>query len=222
MYEQNQMLFSYEELYRWCSPKSVRGVIHVGAHLCEEIHYYNALQLKNDNVIWVEANPDHVKQSRMMYPQARIIEALCTDVEGQTYTFKITSNEGQSSSILDFGVHAIHHPHVKFVDEMQLTSTCLETIITPETVGDSTFKNLNMMNLDVQGAELLVLKGATKILPQIDYIYIEVNIDEVYKGCAQLPEMDAFLDGHGFQRVCEKIYSEYKWGDALYVRKTLL
>ena len=211
------MLFSFEELYRWCNPSTVKGVIHVGAHLCQELEYYRRLSLTDKDIVWVEANPNLVAQAKAMYPNSTIIQALCTDVAGKEYPFMVTSNEGQSSSILEFGVHAIHHPHVTSVDNITLTSSRLEDILDLESI-----KYYNMMNLDVQGAEMLVLKGAPKILPSIDYIYIEVNIDEVYKGCAQLPEMDAFMEEHGFQRVCEKIYQEYKWGDALYVRKTKL
>ena len=42
------------------------------------------------------------------------------------------------------------------------------------------------MNLDIQEAELLALKGSDKILNYIDAIYTEVNLDEIYLNCAKL------------------------------------
>ena len=51
----------------------------------------------------------------------------------------------------------------------------------------------------------------------IDYIYAEVNTKELYAGCAQLPELDAWLDARGFKRV-EISMTGWGWGDALYVR----
>ena len=41
--------------------------------------------------------------------------------------------------------------------------------------------DITSINMDVQGYELEVLKGATKTLEQVDYVYCEVNRDEVYE-----------------------------------------
>ena len=43
-------------------------------------------------------------------------------------------------------------------------------------------KDYNFINMDVQGYELEVLKGGTKVLEKVDYVYCEVNRDEVYEG----------------------------------------
>ena len=37
------------------------------------------------------------------------------------------------------------------------------------------------LNIDIQGAELLALKGMGELLHHFDYAYIEVNHDYVYK-----------------------------------------
>jgi len=51
----------------------------------------------------------------------------------------------------------------------------------------------DFINLDIQGAELLALKGATAILPFIKAIYTEVNEKELYENCGLIDELDAFL-----------------------------
>ena len=80
--------------------------------------------------------------------------------------------------------------------------------------------NCNMINIDVQGYELEVFKGAKKTLKKIDYIYCEVNRDEVYEGNAMVGELDEFLGEYGFERVETKWpESYYTWGDALYIKK---
>ena len=48
----------------------------------------------------------------------------------------------------------------------------------------------NFLNLDIQGAELLALRGIEDNLKFIDYIYTEVNTGEVYKNCAKVYEID--------------------------------
>ena len=62
------------------------------------------------------------------------------------------------------------------------------------------------------------MTGGKKWIKHVDVIYIEVNIAELYKDCATLPDIDEFLTEEGFERVVINI-TEYKWGDALYVRK---
>jgi hypothetical protein len=76
-------------------------------------------------------------------------------------------------------------------------------------------------NFDIQGAELFALKGANTAIKYAKAIYLEVNTEEVYKGCALIGELDNFLDKHNFKRVITKM-TEYGWGDALYIKTHLV
>jgi len=64
---------------------------------------------------------------------------------------------------------------------------------------------------------LEVLKGGTKTLEHVDYVYCEVNRDEVYENNALVEELDEFLAGYGMKRV-ETDWAGEIWGDALYIR----
>lgn len=75
----------------------------------------------------------------------------------------------------------------------------------------------NFINVDVQGYELEVLKGASETLRNIDYIMSEVNRDEVYENCAQVEELDNFLANYNFVRV-ETVWVGDIWGDAFYIK----
>ena len=78
----------------------------------------------------------------------------------------------------------------------------------------------NFINIDVQGYELEVFKGAAHTLNDIDYIYTEVNNDELYEDCVQMSQLDEFLgDLWGFKRIETKLVGNQKWGDALYVKQ---
>ena len=35
----------------------VKGVVHIGAHTCEELPFYYKLGLTNQDILWIEANP---------------------------------------------------------------------------------------------------------------------------------------------------------------------
>ena len=54
-------------------------------------------------------------------------------------------------------------------------------------------KKLYFLNIDTQSNELEVLKGFKNILFNIDYIYTEINIKNVYKNIALLLEIDSYL-----------------------------
>jgi glutamate synthase domain-containing protein 1 len=74
----------------------------------------------------------------------------------------------------------------------------------------------NFWNMDIQGAELMALKGAPKSIQYAKAIYLEVNQTEVYKGCGLISDIDTFLLQYNFKRVLTNI-TPYGWGDALYI-----
>ena len=41
----------------------ITGAFHLGAHDCEELHFYNNLGLKPEDVVWIDAIPSKVNES---------------------------------------------------------------------------------------------------------------------------------------------------------------
>tara|TARA_Y100000768_G_scaffold388693_1_gene386219 strand:- start:2977 stop:3603 length:627 start_codon:yes stop_codon:yes gene_type:complete len=193
---------------------NITGVLHVGAHECEEQEFYLNEKINPNNIHWIEAMQDKVDLMSMSNPLLNIYQAVISDKNNETVEFKITNN-GQSSSILDLGTHEKHHPHVHVTDTVKLKTTKLDTFISNKNIN---MNHVNFLNLDIQGAELLALKSMVENLKHIKYIYTEVNTEKVYKNCALISEIDVFLKQHGFERKCEAIYKQYGWGDALYIK----
>jgi len=192
-----------------------KGVLHVGAHLGEEAKDYNSLDVKN--VIWVEGNEkliDSLKLNLEGMEGHQVLEYLVSDLNDKEYDFNI-SNNGQSSSILEMDKHLIYHPQVRYIDSVKVKSKRIDTIIKDNgiDIGDYDF-----LNLDIQGAELIALKGMGETIKGFKYIYTEVNIGEVYKGCAKINEIDDYIGQYGFERVETKI-TPSEWGDAFYIKK---
>jgi FkbM family methyltransferase len=185
------------------------GILHVGAHECEELNDYERY-ISRSNILWVEAMPHKVIECKQRYPNLLIENAIVSDVV-ENVQFKI-SNNGQSSSILDFGLHSHYHPDVHFVTGFDGTTSLLKDILPKYNI------NYNFLNFDIQGAELKALKGMEEYLHKVDYLYSEVNSDYVYKGCALVTELDEYLHKFGLHRV-ETKWTDCKWGDAFYIRK---
>lgn len=202
------MLISLHELVKKYNI-NFKGVLHVGAHECEELNDY-LKYLSMDKILWVEAIPSKVNLCKERYPNILIENAIVSD-KVENVRFNI-SNNGQSSSMLEFGLHSTFHPYVHYVDYFEGETKLLKDIICNYNI------EYNFLNFDIQGVELKALKGMEEYLPKVDYIYVEVNSDYVYKDCALVEEIDSYLLQFGLKRVETQWCQDYRWGDAFYIR----
>lgn len=191
----------------------ITGILHVGAHLAEEADLYRENGIKL--VYWVEGNPDNISriETKVFRDNHWVINALVTDKNGEPTEFNITNYDSMSSSVFPFGTHTQFSPDTKFIDKRVYESRTLDSLWAEYQY----FPQVNLLNMDLQGAELLALKGGTELLKQIDYIYTEVNDREVYLGGALIEQLDAYLEG--FVRVETGWVANQGWGDALYIRR---
>jgi len=209
------MLIPFDYLFKKYDIQS-KGVLHLGANEGQEAEAYRSCGV--ERVVWVEALPDVYKklwEKVSKYENSTAILACLSDIDGQKVKFNIASNEAQSSSMLEFGTHSKEHPTVKFVDSIELTTTRLDTCFKDhgiEMIPDGWF-----LNIDLQGAELLALKGMGDLIQKFDHAYIEVNTRELYKGCPLAGEIDAFLHPYGFVPMETKMTGA-GWGDRYYQR----
>ena len=87
-------------------------------------------------------------------------------------------------------------------------------------------ESIDILKLDVQGAELLVLEGARRMLEnkKINLIFTEVEFIEIYKGQPLFHEITAFLSAYNYQlfglHTAHKFDNgQLAWGDAIYLKK---
>jgi len=188
---------------------SIKGVIHIGAHYGEENPVYNEIGIPNR--VFFEPLKKNFKKLRENvgdgYPLYNI--ALGNDTKDvEMYVESI--NLGQSSSILKPMGHLIQYPHITFDEREIVPMKKLDDI-------GLNMSNFNFINMDVQGYELEVLKGAKNTLKNIDFIMSEINRDEVYENCAKIYELDEFLQDYGFEWV-EEDWGGDVWGDGFFIK----
>jgi FkbM family methyltransferase len=208
------MLISQEDVIAALNAANIKptGVLHIGAHECEELSFYERIGILQENIVWIDAIDEKVQQSKAR-GIPNVFKAVITDKDGDKVTFH-RSNNVQSSSVLDFGTHAINHPWVHYVSDTVETTVTVDTFL-QENGLDA--RRYDFWNLDIQGAELMALKGSLQALQYVKALYLEVNTKEVYKGCGLIGEIDSLLGARGFKRVITDI-TDAHWGDALYVR----
>jgi FkbM family methyltransferase len=197
-----------------------KGVIHVGANLGQERELYAAYGL---NVIWIEPIPEVCNELKTLihsYPRQKAFCYLVTDVDGREYLFHVSNKGGGASSIYDLAGHKELWPDVTYTETISLNSITLSSLMRKERLDVTGY---DVLVLDTQGSELLVLKGATSLLPHIRYVRAEVADFEAYAGCCKLDDMDNFFKGYGFRRIATGRFAEKKevgsYYDVLYGRE---
>lgn len=185
--------------------RKVPGVIHVGASGGQERDLYAKFNLK---VLWIEPIPqifeilsDNIKS----FPRQRAENRLITDRDGTEYVFHIANNYGMSSSILPLDRHQEIWPDVRFDSQMLLRSIALDTLLDEIAAGTHDY---GALVVDTQGSELLVLKGACKLLNRITYVKTEAADFECYSGCAKVADLEIFLSDFGFELIRRDKFAE--------------
>ena len=190
----------------------ITGAFHVGAHECEELGFYKQLGLEPKDVIWIDAiNEKVIEAQNRGIPN--VYNAIVSDEDDVDVVFNVANNF-QSSSLLEFKTHLTEHPTIEFVRQIKGKSITINSFFKRNNIKN--IEKYNFWNFDIQGAELMALKGATDYIQNIQAIQIEVNTEELYKDCALIGEIDNFLSNYGFKRVITNI-GRNGWGDALYI-----
>jgi FkbM family methyltransferase len=193
------------------------GIIHVGAHLAEEYTDYQRFMISpGTSCIWIEPQPEKVVFLRELFakkPQHKVIEALAWSEDARDITLNIT-NFSPASSVFDLRPSRDFYPSIEVSSQIKLSTSRLETILDVE-------DKFDFLVLDVQGAELEVLKGLGRRLAEINWIFTEVSRkNDLYEGGVLYLELKQYLENNGFkQKFVEwdrKTYS--KQGDALFIR----
>jgi FkbM family methyltransferase len=194
----------------------IRGVIHVGGHVGDELSSYK--QCGVENLILFEPQKhcyDKLckKVQEINFPNATVINKALGNRTGKIEM--ISDPTGLCGSILNPKLHLEISPDVVFSERFDVDISTLDDEI-PEN------HEYNFLNMDTQGYELEVLKGGVNTLNQIEYIYTEVNQVEVYENNAMIGELDEFLNQYDMERVVTGWHGSQTWGDAFYIKRGLI
>jgi FkbM family methyltransferase len=95
--------------------------------------------------------------------------------------------------------------HVEIVETNTLFEFCHENNI----------KLIDYIHMDVQGAELLVLKGSKELIKKIKMIWLEVENVSLYKDQPLKKDVESFMMLNGFTKIKDTV--DYISGDQLWV-----
>lgn len=213
------MLLNLQNLIKKHNMK-IHGVIQVGCHHSEEHDEY--VKAGIENFFYIEPSEKAISflvNKHLHDDNVIIFKGACGSSYKEVEMFVEEKNIGQSNSILKPKNHLVQYPDIVF------TKTQLTKVYTLDYLVDTKeSEDYNFLNLDCQCYEMEVLKGATCVLQNIDYIMTEVNNvgAELYEGCTDINELDEFLLKYSFIRVEEPKWIGGTWSDTLYIKQSLI
>jgi FkbM family methyltransferase len=166
-------------------------VLHIGAHKGTEVSLYGDLGL---SVVWIEGNPElfpELCENLRLFPNQIAICSLLGGVDLDKVDFHIANNDGQSSSIFNFGSQ-MNHKDLVMSRTIELPMRRLDSVLQDEQVPKGSH-----WVIDVQGAELEVIRGAGDLIRNAYSLEVEVSTKDEYSGGAKFEEVNTTLNSLG-------------------------
>ncbi len=184
------------DLLRQLRGSSLAGQLRVlcviGAHRFDEAELINRLFPSLTHIIVFEPLPGPLVRLReLASADARliIVPAAVSDQDG-TAIFHVTDNDGQSSSLLEFGSHSEHFPQVKIAQTIEVATRRVDSVFREQGLPLP-----DMLLIDVQGAEYQVLQTLVgPLLSGVRFIYAEVSHEPLYQGGRPLSDVEGLLE----------------------------
>ena len=194
----------------------VQQIIIVGAHFGNEVL---PMLRKYPEVKFhlFEASPRYINTLNKRFAseqRVRIHGCAVSDSDG-TSTFFETNLDG-SGSLLQVGDLARDIYGAKPAESYSVETTRLDT---HARMNGYAHEMIACLWMDVQGAEMRVLRGARDMLTRTHSVFTEISIvSPLYEGGAMFHELEEYLRGFGFQVVSIGTDAANGTGNALFVR----
>ncbi|MBW8785246.1 MAG: FkbM family methyltransferase [Novosphingobium sp.] len=174
-----------EQAYRRLTGKGYRpsGIIDVGAYRGEWTRLAPRV-FRDVPTLMVEAQGGKIPH----------LERVCSELAGVTYVNAALSSEPGKEVVfheMETGSSLLHENSNVAAREVRMVTQTLDGIAAA--VPAPLF-----LKIDVQGAELMVLAGATATLDRADLVQLEIAVLEYNRGAPTMREVLDYMDARGF------------------------
>lgn len=210
-----------ENLLSFISDKTKNYIIFdIGARDClQSIEFYK--HFPNAKIYAFECNPNTVqlcKENIKNYSdRITLIEGAVSNSDGEITFYPINQtktittwkdgNPGASSLFRSNGTYPIEH-YVQ--DEIKTNCHRLDTMMKKYNI-----PRVDVIWMDLQGAELLALQGLGDYIKTVKYIHTEVSFKEMYSGQVMFEELNQYIISHNFN-LKNKLNTSGWQDDAIY------
>ena len=186
-----------EEIFRFLPASAI--VIEAGA--------FNGADTEEMSRLWPKATIHAIEPLPHAYEQLVLragfrknVHSYCLALSDKSGVTTMYVSEGdasggdQSSSILSPKEVLERLPKIRFDRQIKVPVHSVPDFMVQQGIGQ-----VDLLWLDLQGAEFSVLCAAAPVLPQVSAIYMEVYQIEAYEGVTLYPEVREWLSIHGFR-----------------------
>lgn len=206
-------------------PSEVKVILEIGSH-----HGKDAVLLQkhyNCPVFAFEASPinvQEIKKNIADHPNVFLIEKAVWN-ETKPISFFHCNNHPGSSACYQFDYPALAKREKRPLKEALIKYKLQEFKVEATRLDDWLLENeidgIDLICMDLQGAELPALESLGKYLPTVKYVITEVEYQEIYKGEALFPAINDFMKKHGYTCYFQ-LNKKHLFNDVLFVRNDLL
>jgi FkbM family methyltransferase len=219
------LLINFLKKYNFFS--EIETIIEIGSRDCEETLIFNDFFPKA-HIYAFECNPDTLPicKSRVKdINSITLVEKAIVENNNEDYvtfykidknatrTTWIDGNPGASSLFLASGKYPIE-------DYVQ-TPIIVPSISLGVFVEQNNIKNIDLLWMDIQGAELMALRGLGGFIKNVGIIHLEVEFMEIYKNQPLFNEIKLFLNLNGFKAVDFTSFNVFS-GDCIFVNNDII
>lgn len=212
----------YNKILEIHSQRPIKKILHIGAHLGNEIDFY--LRLNPELIYWFEANPElinklesnvlkHSHISQKVFP-------LAVSNENKILDFNLIYSDDRTntgcSSLLELKEHSKQYPHIKKINTVKVQCVKLDDFLT-----ENGFEsNFDYINMDIQGSEFDVLNSSEILFSETDFrlFQLETCQIEMYAGQKMESDIIKFMEEKGYPKVYYHEWA-FNWGDSLFLKK---
>jgi len=202
-----------------------KGVLHVGAHMGEEVpayqdHSYSPIYL-------VEANPEILPELGGKFGGASNIHIVGTavgDKVGETEFVVHKTKKGgmESSGLLNLEKLGEIVPVFNSESRHRVPVITIDQLVEQHDL----VNRVGLLVLDIQGAEMMALSGASNFLQHVDAVICEVNLIKNYEGCPLEEDIDKVFASAGYTKqlaIYHELYDQTgrfpAWGECLWYKQ---
>jgi FkbM family methyltransferase len=148
-------------------------------------------------VVLVEAIPAQAEELRARYAGEAGISVVAAALSDKTGEAKFEINRHvNSSSLLPIDSRNSEW----FSRDLRVAQIVqVPTVTLPALMEEQGLETVDLLKLDLQGAERFVLTGGEAVLERVQVIYTEVFFEQLYAEAWVFSEMNEFLRGQGFK-----------------------
>ncbi|MCL4391830.1 FkbM family methyltransferase [Patescibacteria group bacterium] len=195
--------------------RKIQTVFEMGANDCNDTVGFSKL-LPGAEIYAFECNSTVLPKDREVVgglKNVTLVEKAVSDREGMLEFFPTTNGNTGASSL--FKESASYN-----IEKYNQIKTVVESTTIAHFAAQEGIDGVDLLWMDMQGAELVALKGAGKFLSRVKIIHAEAEFREIYEGQPLFGAVKKYLEDNGFVLYGFTHFGRYAC-DAIFVNESI-